>query len=82
VVISRGYFDEDAIVDEIARREESELDAMVSFYLDASSQDVQPAPASPGRWSDDEDYDQLFMDIALSQDPSQTDPPLQEMDMS
>ncbi len=77
---------DDVFVDDIAQQEEQELDAMIASYLETSTPDA-PLPEEPrSSLSDDEDYDQLFMDIVSSQDVGQPDVSsqdvLQQMDMS
>jgi hypothetical protein len=76
--------DDDMMVDAIAREEEEEIDAMVSMFQAASSQQQLPAPpdsANGYAFSDDEDYDSLFMDF-VSQDDSQDMACSGEMDIS
>lgn len=53
---------DDIMVDAIAREEEAELDAMLSF-LDTSSSSQAPRRPNTPSLSDDEDYDTLFRDI-------------------
>ncbi|GAP91171.2 hypothetical protein SAMD00023353_5300720 [Rosellinia necatrix] len=59
---------DDMMVDSIAREEEAELDAMLSFLNTSPSSRESRRPDTPSL-SDDEDYDALFMDI-LSQPQS------------
>ncbi|KAF2963731.1 hypothetical protein GQX73_g9847 [Xylaria multiplex] len=72
---------DDMMVDAIAQEEEAELDAMLSF-LDTSSMQVPRRPDTPSL-SDDEDYDELFMDL-LSQEGGDSDGFISsgQMDMS
>ena len=74
---------DDMLVDVIAQQEELEMDAMISSYLAESQQTAYAPPTSPiFSLSDDEDYDQLFMDIVLSQPESEGIVSSQQMDMS
>ncbi|KAI0538785.1 hypothetical protein GGR58DRAFT_500760 [Xylaria digitata] len=72
---------DDMMVDTIAQEEEAELDAMLSF-LDTSSLQVPRRPETPSL-SDDEGYDELFMDL-LSQEGGDSDGFMSsgQMDMS
>ncbi len=74
---------DDVLVDAIAQQEELEMDAMISSYLEAVQQNTTATPPSPSlSLSDDEDYDQLFMDIVLSQPERESFVSSQQMDMS
>jgi hypothetical protein len=74
---------DEMMADAIARQEESEMDAMISSYLESSQTGAVPAPVSPkSSLSDDEDYDQLFMDIVLSQEAGESVVSCQQMDVS
>lgn len=65
-----GYYDDDAMADEMAREEQLEIDAMISDLSPHQDQHqnrhqhswVDRTPDSP-YLSDDEDYDSLFMDM-------------------
>ncbi|KAK3365727.1 hypothetical protein B0T24DRAFT_397142 [Lasiosphaeria ovina] len=75
--------DVDALmVDAIEQQEEAELDALLSS-LPEESQNRQSQPGSPCFFSDDDDYDGLFMDLLSRQ--SQDDPAMalsQDVEMS
>jgi len=53
------------MVDEIEQQEEAELDALFSALPETSSS--QTRPESPHLYSDDDEYDAIFMDFISSQ---------------
>lgn len=53
------------MVDEIEQQEEAELDAILSALPETTSS--QTRPGSPHLYSDDDDYDAIFMDFISSQ---------------
>lgn len=72
---------DDMMVDVLEHEEEAELDALISSMpSQPSSSDMIIRPDSP-HWSDDEDYDALFMDF-LSQEDNQGIVSSGQMDMS
>lgn len=53
------------MLDEIEQQEEAELDALFLALPEMSSS--QTRPESPHLYSDDDDYDKIFMDFISSQ---------------
>ena len=73
VFSSDGDGDDDMMIDDIARAEEAEIEALLSSMPHtppSSNQMVDPRTDSPS-FSDDDDYDSLFMDFAAQEDPLQ-----------
>ncbi|KAI0387016.1 hypothetical protein F5Y04DRAFT_275471 [Hypomontagnella monticulosa] len=63
---------DDMMVDAIAQEEEEELNAMLSM-LETHSSSQPPAESKSSTLSDDEDYDDIFMDFLSQQDSSNQD---------
>ncbi|KAK3685764.1 hypothetical protein B0T22DRAFT_229156 [Podospora appendiculata] len=74
--------DADAMmVDAIEQQEQAEIDALLlSIPLDTTSS--QARPDSPQHFSDDDDYDSIFMDLLSSQRSEQAFTLSQDVDMS
>lgn len=72
---------DDMMVDVLEHEAQAELDALISSIpAEPSSSDRIMRPDSP-QWSDDEDYDALFMDF-ISQEDTQGIVSSGQMDMS
>lgn len=71
---------DDMMVDVLEHEEEAEIDALISSMPTEPSSSNALRPDSP-QWSDDEDYDALFMDF-ISQDDTQEIVSSGQMDMS